>query len=77
VGRGIAEGSIEPQHLRLQSNKIHPFQVALRRGASNPEEIKLCSTRTKAEAIYNLTEVDSKYLLEPERIKAVEKLQSN
>jgi hypothetical protein len=41
-----------------------------------PKEIKLCSARTKAEAIYSPTEVESKFLLEPERMKAVENLQS-
>jgi hypothetical protein len=42
-----------------------------------PEEIKLRSARTKAEAIYNPTEVESKDLLEPKRMKVVENLQSN
>jgi hypothetical protein len=41
-----------------------------------PEEIKLCSARTKVEVIYSPTEDESKELLEPERMKAVENLQS-
>jgi hypothetical protein len=40
------------------------------------EEIKLRSARTKAEATYSPTEAESKDLLEPERMKAVENLQS-
>jgi hypothetical protein len=40
------------------------------------KEIKLHSTRTKAEAIYNPTETESKDLLESERMKAVENLHS-
>jgi hypothetical protein len=40
-----------------------------------PKEIKLCSARTKAEAIYSPTEVESKDLLEPEYMKAVKNLQ--
>jgi hypothetical protein len=41
-----------------------------------PEEIKLHSARTKAEAIYSPVEAKSKDLLEPECMKAVENLQS-
>jgi hypothetical protein len=41
-----------------------------------PEEIKFHNTRTKVEAIYNPTEAESKDLLEPERMKAAENLQS-
>jgi hypothetical protein len=39
-----------------------------------PGEIKLRSTRTKAEAIYNPTQAELKDLLEPKRMKAVENL---
>jgi hypothetical protein len=39
-----------------------------------PEEIKLCNARTKPEAVYDPTEAESKDLLEPERMKAVENL---
>jgi hypothetical protein len=31
----FAEGSMEPQHLHLQSDKIHTFQVVVLRRASN------------------------------------------
>jgi hypothetical protein len=41
-----------------------------------PEEIKLCSAKTNTEAIYSLTEAESKDLLEPECMKAVENLKS-
>jgi hypothetical protein len=40
------------------------------------EEIELHSTGTKAKVIHSPTEAESKYLLEPERMKAVENLQS-
>jgi hypothetical protein len=59
----------------LQSDKFHPFPVVVRRRASNPEEIKHRSAKTKAEAIYSLIEAESKDLLEPERMKAVKNLQ--
>jgi hypothetical protein len=41
-----------------------------------PEEIKLHSARTNAEAVNGPTEAESKDLLEPEHMKAVENLQS-
>jgi hypothetical protein len=41
-----------------------------------PKEIKLCSARTNAKAVYSPTEAESKDLLEPKRMKAVENLQS-
>jgi hypothetical protein len=41
-----------------------------------PEELKLCSARTKVEAIYSPIEAESKDLLEPEHMKVVENLQS-
>jgi hypothetical protein len=43
---------------------------------ATPEEIKLCSARTRVEAIYIPTEAESKDLLEPEHMKAVKNLQS-
>jgi hypothetical protein len=61
----------------LQSYEIHPFQVAVWRRTSNPEEIKLHSARTKTEATYSPSEVESKDLLELEHMKAVENLQSH
>jgi hypothetical protein len=53
-----------------------PFKLLYGEESVTPEEIKLCSARTKVEAIYNPTELESKDLLEPERMKAVENLQS-
>jgi hypothetical protein len=41
-----------------------------------PDEIKLCSARTKTEATYSPSEAKSKDLLEPEHMKAVKNLQS-
>jgi hypothetical protein len=41
-----------------------------------PEEIKLRSTRTKTMVIYSPREAESKDLLEPEHMMAVENLQS-
>jgi hypothetical protein len=40
------------------------------------EEIKLRSARTRVEATYSPSEAESKDLLEPERMKVVENLQS-
>jgi hypothetical protein len=40
------------------------------------EEIKFHSARTRAEATYSPTEVKSKDLLEPERMKVIKNLQS-
>jgi hypothetical protein len=60
----------------LQSDKIHPFQVAVWGGARNPEEIKLRSATIKTEVTYSPSEAESKDLLQPERMKAVENLQS-
>jgi hypothetical protein len=40
------------------------------------EEIKLCSARTNTEPIYSSIEAESKDLLEAERMKVVENLQS-
>jgi hypothetical protein len=53
-----------------------PFQLLYGEKPVTPKEIKLHSVRTRAEAIYNPTEAESKDLLEPERMKAVENLQS-
>jgi hypothetical protein len=41
-----------------------------------PEEIKFCNARTRVEATYSPTKDESKDLLEPECMKAVENLQS-
>jgi hypothetical protein len=40
-----------------------------------PEEIKLRSSRTNTKVVYSPTEAESKDLLEPKRMKAVENLQ--
>jgi hypothetical protein len=60
----------------LQSDEIYPFKLLYREELVTPEEIKLRSTRTKMEAIYTPSEAESKDLLELERMKAVENLQS-
>jgi hypothetical protein len=58
----------------LESDEIHSFQVVVR--PVTLEEIKLHSARTRTEAIDSPNKVESKDLLEPERMKAVENLQS-
>jgi hypothetical protein len=67
---------MESQHFRLQSDEIHPFKLLYGEEPVTPEEIKLRSARTKAEAIYSPTKAESKDLLEPERMKAVKNVQS-
>jgi hypothetical protein len=59
-----------------RATKFTPFKLLYGDVLVTQEEIKLRSARTKAEATYNPTEAESKDLLEPERMKAVEKLQS-
>jgi hypothetical protein len=76
VGRRIVESSMESQHFHLQSDKIHPFQVLYGEEPVTPEEIKLRSARTRAEAIHSPTKAESKDLLEPECVRAIENLQS-
>jgi hypothetical protein len=56
---------MEPQHLCIQSNKFHPSQVLYDEEPVTLEEIILHNARTKAEATYSPTEVESKDLLEP------------
>jgi hypothetical protein len=41
-----------------------------------PKEIKFCSATTRAETTYSPTKAESKDLLEPECMKAIENLQS-
>jgi hypothetical protein len=53
-----------------------PLRLLYSEELVTPKEIKLCSARTKAEAIYNPTEGVSHDLLEPECMKIVENLQS-
>jgi hypothetical protein len=47
VGRGVAESGMESQHLRLQSDKIHPFQIIVWRGAYNSTENKASQRQNK------------------------------
>jgi hypothetical protein len=44
--------------------KLTPFELLYGEEPVTPEEFKLCSTRTKAEAIYSLIKAESKDLLE-------------
>jgi hypothetical protein len=60
-----------------RATKFTLFRLLYGKEPVTPEEIKLCSTRTKAETIYSPTEVKSKDLLESEGMKAVENMQSN
>jgi hypothetical protein len=76
MGRRVAESSVESQHFRLQSDKIHPFQVVVRGGAHTPEQMKLHSARTKTEATYSPSEVESKDFLEPKHMKEVDNIHS-
>jgi hypothetical protein len=56
--------------------KFTTFKLLYREEPVTPKEIKLRSARTKAETIHNPTKAESKDLLEPERMKAVDNLQS-
>jgi hypothetical protein len=76
MGRRVTESSMEPQHLICRATKFTPFKLLYGEGLVTPEEIKLLSARTNVEAVNSPTEVESKDLLEPERMKAVENLQS-
>jgi hypothetical protein len=76
VGRGTAEISMESQHFHQQSDKIHPFKLLYGEEPVTLEEIKFCSARTRGETTYSPTEVESKDLLEPKCMKAIENLQS-
>jgi hypothetical protein len=59
-----------------RATNFTPFKFLYSEELVTSEEIKLHSARTKAEAIYNPTEAESKDLLEPECMKAVENMQS-
>jgi hypothetical protein len=72
MGRGITEGCVEPQHIRLQSNKLHTFRQLYGEEPVRPEDIKFRSTRTRPEAVYSPTKAKPKDLIELERIKADE-----
>jgi hypothetical protein len=59
-----------------RATKFTPFRLSYAEEPVTPEEIKLLSARTKAVAIYSPIEAESKDLLELERVKVVENLQS-
>jgi hypothetical protein len=59
-----------------RATKFTPFKVLYGEEPVTPEEIKLRSARTNMEAIHSPSEAESKDLFEPERMMAVEKLQS-
>jgi hypothetical protein len=59
-----------------RATKFTLFKLLYGEEPVTPEEIKLRSARTRAEATYSPTKAESKDLLEPERMKAVENLQS-
>jgi hypothetical protein len=52
--------------------KFTPFKLLYREEPVTPEEIKLHSARKNMDATYSPSEAESKDLLEPERMKAVE-----
>jgi hypothetical protein len=57
--------------------KFTPFKLLYGEEHVTPEEIKLRNTKTRAETIHNPIKAESKDMLEPEHMKAVEDLQSN
>jgi hypothetical protein len=59
-----------------RATKFTPFKLLYGEELVTPEEIKLHSTKTKMEATYSPSEAESKDLLELERMKAIENLQS-
>jgi hypothetical protein len=59
-----------------RATKFTPFKLLYGEDPVTLEEIKLCSARTKAEAVYSPTKTESKDLLEPECMKAIKNLQS-
>jgi hypothetical protein len=56
--------------------KFTPFKLLYGEEPVTPEEVKLCSARTRTEATYSPSQAESKDLLEPERMKAIKNLQS-
>jgi hypothetical protein len=59
-----------------RATKFTPFKLLYGEEPVTPDEIKLCSARTKTEATYSPSEAKSKDLLEPEHMRAVKNLQS-
>jgi hypothetical protein len=53
-----------------------PFELLYGEEPVTPEEIKLSNARIRVKAVYSPTKVESKDLLEPERMKVTENLQS-
>jgi hypothetical protein len=51
--------------------KFTPFKLLYGEDTITPEEIKLRSARTRAEATYRPSKAESKDLLEPECMKAI------
>jgi hypothetical protein len=76
MGRGAAKSSMESDTSVCRAIKFTPFKLLYGEESVTPEEIKLCSARTNSEAIHSPSEAESKYLLEPECMKAVKGLQS-
>jgi hypothetical protein len=59
-----------------RATNFTPFKLLYGEEPVTPEEIKLCNARTKVEAIYSPTKLESKDLLELDHMKAVKNLQS-
>jgi hypothetical protein len=59
-----------------RTKKFTHFKLLYGEESVTPEEIKLCSARTRTEATYSPSKVESKDLLGSERTIAVENLQS-
>jgi hypothetical protein len=57
-----------------RATKFTPFRLLYDKEPVTTEEIRLHSTRTKAEAIYSPTEAESKDMLEPKCMKVVKNL---
>jgi hypothetical protein len=75
VGRRILEVEWRNTSINRATN-FTPFKLLYSEEQVTLEEIKLSTARTRAEAIYSPTKVESKGLLELELMKAVENLQS-
>jgi hypothetical protein len=73
---GIADGCVEPQHIHLQSSKLHAFQATVWRGANATGRDKILQHETRLEVVYSPLEAKSKDLIETEKMKVVKKLQA-
>jgi hypothetical protein len=65
---------MESQHIVCRATIFLPFKLFYGEKPVTPEEIKFRSARTRSEASYSPTEVESKDLMEPERMKAIKNL---